>query len=103
MSRAERIEVQCPQGGHQQEMTRWYSVNASMSPQAKAAVLSGQHHVFRCGKCSAQAGLDVEFMRHPHIVFDLDEMRRCIRFRDGLAECHEGQTQPAGGMGSEIP
>jgi len=150
VSRAETCEIQCPQCGHRQEMTRWHSVNASISPQAKAVLLNGHLHVFRCEKCSVQARLDVEVMYHdmgrrfcimyyppvsldnekffdrftadaglklralpempeteyirrPHIVFDLDEMRSYIRFRDRLAQCHDGQRQPKNSAGIETP
>jgi hypothetical protein len=148
VSRMETIDIECPQCGHRQEMTRWHSVNASLSPQAKAVLLSGKLHVFRCLKCGVQARLDVEVMYHdmerrfcimyyppasldnerffdlfsadaslnlrtlpdipeaehirrPHIVFDLDEMRRYILFRDGLAQRHGGQTQLTDGGGIE--
>ena len=133
MSRTETIGVACPQCAHRQEMTLWYSVNASVSPKAKAAILQDDLHVFRCQACDAKAVMDVGFMYHdmelefcvlycppsslddpssfdqftpdgglnlqeipgfpypsclkrPHIVFDLDEMRRYILFRDRLAQ-----------------
>ena len=150
MSREETCEVQCPQCGHRQETMRWYSVNASITPQAKAALLSGQFHVFRCEKCTVKVRLDVEviyndaetrfcvmyyppallndnnffelftadaglklralpdipeaeYIRRPHIVFDMDEMRRYILFRDRLAQRRDGQRPPQNGAGIETP
>jgi hypothetical protein len=129
------MKLQCPGCGHPRELTVWSSLNASLDPEARQALLNDNINTFVCGQCRKKVFYSIELLYHdmtlgfcvqyyppgaidhdgfynyftpegtidlgdaaakcpdgggyvarPHIVFDMAELVRYVRFRERLAE-----------------
>lgn len=74
MSIEEPVEVECPDCGEWQKTTVWRTLNATLDPEAKDALLRGEINVFRCGTCDVVEPLPVDLLYH--------DMRKrfCVQF-----------------------
>ncbi|HNQ74228.1 MAG TPA: CpXC domain-containing protein [Verrucomicrobiota bacterium] len=63
-----QIEVTCRSCGNKQSLTFWQTLNASLNPEAKAALLDGSLHRFRCAHCGAEDEVLYPILYHdPHV------------------------------------
>ena len=53
MSLPREIELTCKGCGNTQPFIAWQSLNASLNPKAREALLAGELTRFTCGKCGA--------------------------------------------------
>jgi predicted RNA-binding Zn-ribbon protein involved in translation (DUF1610 family) len=64
MSLQGRIEVECPQCGKKRETEIWRSINATVDPDVKQALLDGRVNVFHCPKCGFEAPIGIDLLYH---------------------------------------
>lgn len=64
MSQQFPIEINCPKCGVKQTTIVWASLNATVDPEAKQALLRGEINIFRCQKCHVQVPLGFPLMYH---------------------------------------
>lgn len=65
MSRATSMRVECPDCGRESSVTVWQSVNATLDPQLRETLLSGQAlNVFMCEECNYVVVLDLPMLYH---------------------------------------
>ena len=57
-------EVDCPVCGAKAEGLAWDTINAQVSPEAKAALLKGETNLFTCSKCRKAFFLDRPLLYH---------------------------------------
>lgn len=63
-----QIEVVCRSCGHKQSLTFWQTLNASLNPEAKVALLDGSLHRFRCARCGGEDEVLYPMLYHdPHV------------------------------------
>ncbi len=74
MSEARTVAVRCPQCQAEDTAEIWESVNASLNPQQKDALLKGNLNTFVCRTCGTKFLIPVAFMYH-----DM-ERRICIQY-----------------------
>ncbi len=74
MSIEESISVECPKCKHEQDIVVWSSLNAQVSPEAKAQFISGDLNVFVCQECEARVSLAMPLLYH-----DM-ELQFCVQF-----------------------
>ncbi len=64
MSMPHEIEVTCNDCGSKQAFTAWQSLNASLSPNAKEALMKGELMCFLCGQCGSFTELVYPLLYH---------------------------------------
>ena len=74
MSKFAKGEVDCPNCRETQEVEVWSSLNTTISPEAKDALLDGGINVFTCSKCEREFYVPAELLYHD------PEKRFCVLF-----------------------
>jgi RNA polymerase subunit RPABC4/transcription elongation factor Spt4 len=121
MSVKESVEAKCPACGEESSTTIWRSMNVTQDPDAKELLLAGTVNVERkfCVQyypyerladdgflanftIDAEPALvvpegmrvksEMDYMTHPHIVFEMGELVRYVAFRDRLHELAGGSA-----------
>jgi hypothetical protein len=74
MSAHQKIELKCPRCDNKSETSVWVSINVTIDPDAKEALLNGKINVFRCGHCNFEEPLNTDLLYH-----DMQN-RFCVQF-----------------------
>ena len=64
MSLERPVALDCPECGHGQTVIVWDSLNADVSPEARAELLEGRINVFLCTACGQRIMLSVPLLYH---------------------------------------
>lgn len=62
MSRAEVVEIDCPECGKKQKVTIWRTINVTLDPGLKKKLLEGHINHFECRSCGTRAWLGGQFL-----------------------------------------
>lgn len=77
MSRESVQKIKCPKCGKENSFTIWETLNAEMSPDAKAALIDGSLFDFRCSYCDCHSKVNYPIlyhdMTHRAMVYYVDE------------------------------
>jgi hypothetical protein len=92
MSLKETVDARCPSCGEESSTAVWRSMNVTQDPDAKELLLAGTVNAVPNGM---QVKPGMEYLTHPHIVFDMGELVRYVAFRDRLHELGCSESGPA--------
>ena len=77
MSRESVQKINCPKCGKENSFTIWQTLNAEMSPDAKAALIDGRLFDFHCAYCDCHSKVNYPIlyhdMTHHAMVYYVDE------------------------------
>ena len=74
MTLAASEKLECPNCGHEQDVTVWSTINAQVNPELRTMLFAGRINVAQCEECGFEASLGAPLLYH-------DMQRRfCVQF-----------------------
>ncbi|MCY2929112.1 MAG: CpXC domain-containing protein [Planctomycetota bacterium] len=90
MSVSSKETIACRYCGHEQEFTLWQSINATLDPQLREQLMSGELMTFTCQSCQKSAEVVWPLLYH-----DMErEVMVHIRFDESLSEGQAPEADP---------